>query len=251
MVPDDRNRRTKWWKHFRWRWLKSEPIWSEIGTSQFLLDLHYFHFFKLWGTGVIHFRNRLSWIWTWSIPIEIHSLRRWKRARSENEVSVLKLDSQHTIAASTLTTSLISITCICIISSFCSSSFPISSTWNCRFPNWNSIKQFSKFANLEFQVTSFERFLNSENLHSNQKTTAPQTRTKDNAAVVNNTSKKRKYYLYLLYRKSFCCHGVLEKKHFMYFSFGENNISFLLLISYIEIFNSIRESLYEILDLNF
>ena len=43
------------WKHFKQWWMKADRFWSDIGISQFLLDLSQFHFSRLWRTGDVPF----------------------------------------------------------------------------------------------------------------------------------------------------------------------------------------------------
>ena len=59
-----------------------EPIWSEIGISQFLLDLFQFRFSMLWGTEPVPFGTRAIQIWTRSIPVSLPKMRKWYQRRN-------------------------------------------------------------------------------------------------------------------------------------------------------------------------
>ena len=80
---------------FRFEEMKHEPIdilimviveadrlWSEIGISQFLLDLFQFRFSMLWGTGVVPFGTRGIQIWIGSIPVSLSEMRKWYKGRN-------------------------------------------------------------------------------------------------------------------------------------------------------------------------
>ena len=59
-----------------------EPIWSEIGISQFPLDLLQFRFPMLWGTELVPFGTRAIQIWTRSIPVSLPKMRKWYQRRN-------------------------------------------------------------------------------------------------------------------------------------------------------------------------
>ena len=59
-----------------------EPIWSEIGISQFLLDLFQFRFSMLWRTEPVPFGTRAIQIWTRSIPVSLLKMRKWYQRRN-------------------------------------------------------------------------------------------------------------------------------------------------------------------------
>ena len=95
LVPATWNWILRWWKHKQWRWMEIDRFWCEIGISQFVLDLSQLHFSWLWRTGVVVFGTRLYWIWTGSIPVEIHNLRwwfeRWNRRKRQQQPSYINI----------------------------------------------------------------------------------------------------------------------------------------------------------------
>ena len=72
----------RWWKYNFRRWQKADRFWSEIGISQFLLDLFQFRFSMLWGTEPIPFGNVAIKIWTGSIPVSLTEMRKWNQRRN-------------------------------------------------------------------------------------------------------------------------------------------------------------------------
>ena len=75
--------------------MKADRFWSEIGISQFLLDLFQFCFSMLWGTGVVHFGTRGIQIWTGSIPVSLSEMRKSiKKEQKDGTVDAI-LDNQH------------------------------------------------------------------------------------------------------------------------------------------------------------
>ena len=82
LVFDFRRWRMRWWKYFRQSRMKADRFWSEIGISQFLLDLLQFRFPMLWGTEPIPFGTRAIQIWTRSIPVSLPEMRKWNQGRN-------------------------------------------------------------------------------------------------------------------------------------------------------------------------
>ena len=72
----------RWWKYFRQSRMKADRFWSEIGISQFLLDLLQFRFPMLWGTEPVPFGTRAIQIWTRSIPVSLPKMRKWNQRRN-------------------------------------------------------------------------------------------------------------------------------------------------------------------------
>ena len=82
LVFDFRRWRMRWWKYFRQSRMKADRFLSEIGISQFLLDLLQFRFPMLWGTEPVPFGTRAIQIWTRSIPVSLPEMRKWNQGRN-------------------------------------------------------------------------------------------------------------------------------------------------------------------------
>ena len=82
LVFDFRRWSMRWWKYFRQSRMKADRFWSEIGISQFFLDLLQFRFPMLWGTEPVPFGTRAIQIWTRSIPVSLPEMRKWNQGRN-------------------------------------------------------------------------------------------------------------------------------------------------------------------------
>ena len=62
--------------------MKADRFWSEIGISQFFLDLFQFRFSMLWRTEPVPFGTGAIQIWTGSILVSLTEMRKWYKRRN-------------------------------------------------------------------------------------------------------------------------------------------------------------------------